>query len=178
MATEALPTRDDLEAAWQAAPAAPAGHGSVRAICIRVESGVHESPERVLVTPERGVEGDRWINRRVRRDPDTQVTLMNVRVTELISRDDQPLYASGDNFQVDLDLSEESLPAGTRLRLGEALLEVSESPHAGCKTFRERFGLEATLWVNDHRDRRLRGMNCRVLEAGWVAVGDPVAVES
>jgi MOSC domain-containing protein YiiM len=30
--------------------------------------------------------------------------------------------------------------------------------------------------VNDNRDRRLRGMNCRVLEAGTVAVGDSVAV--
>jgi MOSC domain-containing protein YiiM len=65
---------------------------------------------------------------------------------------------------------------GTRLRLGEALLEVSPAPHTGCKKFRERFGLDALTWVNDHRDRRLRGMNCRVLEAGTVAVGDPVAV--
>jgi MOSC domain-containing protein YiiM len=30
--------------------------------------------------------------------------------------------------------------------------------------------------VNDNRDRRLRGMNCRVLEAGAVAVGDSVLV--
>jgi MOSC domain-containing protein YiiM len=65
---------------------------------------------------------------------------------------------------------------GTRLRLGEALLEVSPAPHTGCKTFRERFGLDALKWVNDNRDRRLRGMNCRVLEAGAVAVGDSVLV--
>ena len=40
----------------------------------------------------------------------------------------------------------------------------------------DSFGLDALTWVNDHRDRRLRGMNCRVLEAGSVAVGDPVEV--
>ena len=101
---------------------------------------------------------------------------MNVRVARLVNRNGLPLDAPGDNFLVDLDLSDEALPVGTRLRLGEALLEVSPAPHTGCKTFRERFGLEALTWVNDNRDRRLRGMNCRVLEAGAVAVGDPVAV--
>jgi MOSC domain-containing protein YiiM len=123
------------------------------------------------VTVEGGLVGDRWA--RGRRDLDAQITLMNVRVAELIGG---PLDLPGDNFQVDLDLSEEALPVGTRLRLGEALLEVSPAPHTGCKKFRERFGLDALTWVNDHRDRRLRGMNCRVLEAGTVAVGDPVAV--
>ena len=46
------------------------------------------------------------------------------------------------------------------------------APHTGCKKFKERFGLDALKWVNDNRDRRLRGMNCRVVEAGAVAVGD------
>jgi MOSC domain-containing protein YiiM len=148
----------------------------VRVICVRLEDGIHDCPDRVLVTPERGVEGDRWVDG-ARPDPEAQVTLMNVRVAELISRDGQPLDTSGDNFQVDLDLAEDALPAGARLRLGEALLEVSAEPHTGCKKFRARFGLDALLWVNDNRDRRLRGMNCRVLEAGWVAVGDAVVVE-
>ena len=101
---------------------------------------------------------------------------MNVRVARLVNRNGLPLDAPGDNFLVDLDLSDEALPVGTKLRLGEALLEVSPAPHTGCKTFRERFGLEALAWVNDHRDRRLRGMNCRVVEAGAVAVGDSVVV--
>ena len=117
------------------------------------------------MTVEDGLVGDRWA--RGRRDLDAQITLMNVRVAELIGG---PLDLPGDNFQVDLDLSEEALPVGTRL------LEVSPAPHTGCKKLRERFGLDALTWVNDHRDRRLRGMNCRVLEAGTVAVGDPVAV--
>jgi hypothetical protein len=164
-------TVEDFETRWASVEPAPRSNGSVRLICVRVEEGVHETPERAELTVEDGLVGDRW--ERGRRDLDAQITLMNVRVTELIGG---PLDLPGDNFQVDLDLSEEALPAGTKLRLGEALLEVSPAPHTGCKTFRERFGLDALKWVNDNRERRLRGMNCRVLEAGAVAVGDSVAV--
>jgi|RhiMethySRZTD1v2_1073278.scaffolds.fasta_scaffold941118_2 hypothetical protein len=168
---ESVLTVEDFEMRWAAAEPAPRGSGTVRLICVRVDEGVHETPERAEVTVEDGLVGDRWASGR--RDLDAQITLMNVRVAELIGG---PLDVSGDNFQVDLDLSEEALPVGTRLRLGEALLEVSPAPHTGCKTFRERFGLDALKWVNDNRDRRLRGMNCRVLEAGAVAVGDSVLV--
>jgi MOSC domain-containing protein len=164
-------TGQDLEARWAEAEPAPRGSGTVRGICVRVEESVHETPGRVEVTAEDGVAGDRWATGR--RDLDAQVTLIDVRVAELIGG---PLDRGGDNFQVDLDLSEEALPVGTRLQIGTALLEVSPAPHTGCKKFRERFGLDALTWVNDNRDRRLRGMNCRVLEAGAVAVGDSIAV--
>ena len=166
-------TAEDFEARWAAAEPAPRGSGTVRLICVRVDEGVHETPERAEVTVEDGARRA-TAGRRGKRDPDAQITLMNVRVAELIGR---PARRSpGDNFLVDLDLSEDALPVGTQLRLGEALLEVCPAPHTGCKKFRERFGLDALKWVNDNRDRRLRGMNCRVLEAGAVAVGDPVAV--
>jgi MOSC domain-containing protein YiiM len=175
VSAEALPTIDELEARWVAAEPAPQGSGTVQLICVRLGDGAHECPDRVEVTPERGVEGDRWATGE-KPNFGTQVTLMNVRVVELIATDGVPLHTPGDNFLVDLDLGEEALPAGTRLLIGGALLEVTELPHTGCKKFRERFGLDALKWVNDHRDRRLRGMNCRVLEAGWVAVGDAVEV--
>lgn len=162
---------DELERRWGAAEPAPQGSGTVRLICVRVEESVHETPERAEVTVEDGLVGDRWAAGK--RHPDAQITLMNVRVAELIGG---PLHLSGDNFQVDLDLSEAALPVGTKLRLGEALLEVSPAPHTGCKKFRERFGLDALTWVNGHRDRRLRGLNCRVVEPGAVAVGDAVVV--
>jgi MOSC domain-containing protein YiiM len=168
-------TVEDFETRWASAEPAPRGIGTVRLICVRVHDGVHETPERAEVTVEDGLVGDRWASGR--RDPDAQITLMNVRVARLVGDSlGCPLHLAGDNFQVDLDLSEDALPVGTRLRLGKALLEVSPAPHTGCKTFRERFGLDALKWVNDNRDRRLRGMNCRVLEAGAVAVGDSVAV--
>jgi MOSC domain-containing protein YiiM len=166
-----MATVEDFETRWASVEPAPRGSGTVRLICVRVDEGVHETPEHAEVTVEDGLVGDRWAQGR--RDLDAQITLMNARVAELIG---SPLHLAGDNFQVDLDLSEEALPVGTRLRLGEALLEVSPAPHTGCKKFRERFGLDALTWVNDNRDRRLRGMNCRVLEAGAVAVGNSVTV--
>ena len=166
---------NDFEARWTATERSPRGSGTVELICLRLGEGRHETPERVEVTVAGGLEGDRWAAGK-RPDPDAQVTLMNVRVARLVALDGKPLDAPGDNFLVDLDLSEEQLPIGTRLRIGTALLEVSPVPHTGCRKFRERFGLDALTWVNDHRDRRLRGMNCRVLEAGSVAVGDSVAV--
>jgi hypothetical protein len=175
VSTEAVPTIEELEWQWLAAEPAPRGSGTVRLICVRLGDGVHDCPDRVEVSLERGVEGDRWSTGE-RPNLNVQVTLMNVRVTELIRSDGVALDAPGDNFLVDLDLAEEALPPGTRLRIGSALLEVSDEPHTGCKKFRERFGLDALKWVNDHRDRRLRGMNCRVLEPGTVAVGDPVEV--
>ena len=56
------------------------------------------------------------------------------------------------------------------------MIEVTALPLTGCKNFSEKFGLEALKWVNGARDQRLRGANCRVLEAGSVAVGDAVEV--
>jgi MOSC domain-containing protein YiiM len=170
-----VPTVEDFEAQWSSTEPPPRGSGTVRLICVRIDAGVHQTPDRAEVTVEEGLVGDRWAAGG--RDLDAQITLMNVRVARLVGEPlGCPLHLPGDNFQVDLDLSEEALPVGTRLRLGEALLEVSPAPHTGCKKFRERFGLEALTWVNGNRDRRLRGMNCRVLEAGAVAVGDAVTV--
>jgi MOSC domain len=164
----------DFEARWQDVEPAPRGSGTVRLICVRRDEGVHDLPGQAEVTVADGLAGDRWATGR--RDLDAQITLVNARVAELVAENGTPVHMTGDNFHVDLDLSEDALPVGTRLRLGEALLEVSPAPHTGCKKFRARFGLEALVWVNDHRDRRLRGMNCRVVEAGAVAVGDPVSV--
>jgi MOSC domain-containing protein YiiM len=175
VSTQALPTIQELEAARNAWPPAPRGRGSVRLVCVRKEDGRHETPERALLTPDGGLEGDRWLAN-PRRALDAQLTLMYVELARLFAGDRLPVDAPGDNVLVDFDLSEEALPAGTPLRLGQALIEVTALPHTGCKKFSEKFGLEALKWVNSRRDLRLRGMNCRVLEAGWVAVGDPVEI--
>lgn len=170
-------TSDELERMWRDAPPEPHGRGVVRLICVRKGGGVHECPDRVLVSSDGGLAGDRWAEK-PDRNPESQVTIMRARVAELIAADHAPLHAAGDNFLVDLDISEAALPAGTLLRLGGALLVVSAAPHTGCKKFRERFGLEAVKWVNEEgqRAQRLRGMNCRVVTGGLVAVGDAIEI--
>jgi len=168
---------EELERLWRAMPPAPRDRGSVRAICVRKGNGIHQTPPRVTLSERRGVEGDRWADS-VDRDPEAQVTLMAARVAELVASERTPFYGAGDNFYVDLDLAEDALPPGTRLRIGTAVLEVSSKPHTGCKKFRERFGVEALRWVNHKMNRalRLRGINCRVVTAGEVSVGDEVTV--
>lgn len=168
-------TFDQLESLWQASPAPPRDRGALRLICVRRAPGDHSTPDAVQISVQRGLEGDRW---RLADDPDreAQVTLMNATVAELVADGEQPLHQAGDNLLVDLDLGADHLPAGTQLRIGDALLVVSGTPHTGCSVFSARFGQDALRWVNwrHWRDRRLRGVNCRVLRGGTVRVGDPI----
>ena len=102
---------------------------------------------------------------------------MNARATDLFAgeRDRWPL--AGDQLYVDLDISEDNLPSGTRLRMGGAVIEISEEPHTGCAKFSERFGMDAARFVNSPEGRtlRLRGLNARVVQPGAISVGDTVA---
>jgi MOSC domain-containing protein YiiM len=168
-------TFEELEAAWSAGPPPPRARGTVRLVVRRIGGGAHESLAEALLTPEGGLEGDRWANSSTAK-PDHQITLINARVAALVTAGRQPLDAPGDNLHVDLDIGTGPLPVGARLRAGEALLEVSEAPHTGCSKFAARVGPEALRWVNhpDHAARRLRGVNCRVVEGGRVRVGDPI----
>jgi MOSC domain-containing protein YiiM len=75
-----------------------------------------------------------------------------------------------------MDLSDENLPAGTRLTIGTAVLEVTPEPHTGCKKFAERYGTDATKFVNSSEGKRLhlRGINSKVVRGGAIRVGDVV----
>src|SRR5712691_9527910 len=83
---------------------------------------------------------------------------------------------AGDQLFIDMDLSEANLPAGTRLSLGLAVIEVTDQPHTGCGKFVERFGLDAMKFVNstEHKALHLRGINARVVQPGTIRVGDVV----
>ena len=110
-------------------------------------------------------------------DPEAALTVMQVDVAELVANG-QPLTVFGDNVFLELDLSADNLPTGSRVRIGRATLEVTAKPHNGCRKFAARFGHDALRLVNraELRHRNLRGIYMRVVEAGHVAVGDPVEV--
>jgi MOSC domain-containing protein YiiM len=103
-----------------------------------------------------------------------QINVMNARAIALIAQDPRRWPLAGDQLYIDLDLSQQNLPPGTRLAIGAAILEVSRLPHTGCAKFVERFGLEAMKFVNSPVGRKLclRGINARVVESGSVRTGD------
>ncbi len=154
----------------------PRDAGRVALIVSRREDGVRETPTRAVLTPQEGVPGDAWF--RTKRDKiDAQIAVMRVDVAELFANG-QPLTLFGDNLFVDLDLSEENLPTGTRLRIGGAEFEVTPEPHNGCMKFKARVGQDALrLTAVPHlRSEHLRGIYIKVVEAGEVAVGDVIHV--
>jgi hypothetical protein len=126
--------------------------------------------------------GDSWITRRSSRTPDgsphpdMQLNIMNSRATALVAQHKDRWQLAGDQLYLDMDLSEENLPAGSRFTIGTAVIEVSPQPHLGCRKFVSRFGVEAMQFVNSPvgRQLRLRGINARVVSGGVIRVRDVV----
>jgi MOSC domain-containing protein YiiM len=105
-----------------------------------------------------------------------QLNVMSSRVIAHIAQDPDRWALAGDQLFVDLDLSQDNLPAGTRLSMGTAVIEVTDQPHTGCPKFTERFGPSALRWVSTEAGKklRLRGLNARVVQPGIVRPGDAV----
>src|SRR5262245_19106054 len=98
---------------------------------------------------------------------------MNARTITLISGERDRWALAGDQIYADLDLSMENLPPGTMLSLGTARIEVTDTPHLGCKKFSSRFGADALRIVNSAEGKRLRlrGMYAKVIRSGTIRVG-------
>jgi MOSC domain-containing protein YiiM len=112
--------------------------------------------------------------------PDMQLNIMNARASALIADDPSRQPLAGDQLYVDLDLSEDNLPPGSRLEIGDATIEVTDVPHTGCTKFVRHFGRDAMEFVNSETGRRhnLRGINAKVVHGGTIHVGDQVVVAS
>lgn len=166
----------ELENGFAALPPAPRDVGRLTLIVRRRADGVRETPGSVRLSPEEGVPGDGW-SRRPPRDPEAQLAVMRRDVAELVANG-QPVAVSGDNLYVDLDISAANLPAGTHLRVGEAVVQVTPKPHNGCLKFKARFGADALSFVQAKATRacNLRGIYWKVVEAGLACVGDSIRV--
>ncbi len=158
----------------------PRDQGVVRLVVRRPGRGEREILTEGQLDTELGLVGDDWVNRpgmsREGPSPYAQVTVMNARAAELISGDPEPsTWAQcGDQLYVDLDLSEANMPAGTRIAVGEAILEVQAEPHTGCAQFRGWWGADALRHISTPQGLalRMRGANTRVLRGGTVRTGD------
>jgi len=169
---------DELEAGLHEILCAPRDGGALEMIVRRPGVGQREISFEAQLDVEHGLVGDNWALRNAPRRPnrEAQLTLMNARVTALVAQDRDRWPLAGDQLYVDLDLSEANLPAGSRLGIGTAVVEVSALPHTGCAKFVARFGRDAMTFVNAprHRELRLRGMNTRIVSSGVIRVGDAI----
>ena len=182
MPAAATPNRspEELDAGLARVRQAPSDDGELRLIVRRPGVDEREVLEEGALDVDSGLVGDNWATRGGSRSehggPDVfaQLTLMNARVVELIAGPVDRWPLAGDQLYVDFDLSHDNLPAGTRVAIGEAVVEVTAKPHTGCGKFIRRYGLAAQRWVNSQTGRRLRlrGVNTRVVKPGTIRVGD------
>ena len=168
-------TTAELEAGLAEVRRSPREGGRVELVVRRPATGERELLDEAVLDPEHGLPGDRWAAGK-RPNPRSQVTLINARLSALVAAAPERRALAGDQLHVDLDLSVESLPPGSRLAVGSAILELTELPHLGCPKFAARYGAEAHAFVNSGlgQELRLRGANARVVVAGKVRPGDAV----
>jgi hypothetical protein len=158
----------------------PRDQGELKLIVCRPAVDARETPGTARLDVQQGLVGDNWKARGSRHmpdgsaDPDMQLNIMNTRVIEVVAQVPERWALAGDQLFLDMDLSGENLPPGTQLALGDALIEVTEPPHTGCKKFAARFGVDAMVFVNSGQGKTLnfRGICARVVRSGDIKVGD------
>jgi len=171
-------SRAEIEAGLQALPAPPKDRGRLVLIVRRHPDGHRETLTSVQLLPEEGLPGDGW-NRRPPRKIEAQLAVMRFDIAKLLAAE-QSVTLAGDQLFVDLDISAENLPAGSRLRVGAALVEMTPEPHDGCLKFKGRFGQDALNFVQAKatRHENRRGVYWKVIEAGEVSEACPIEVVS
>lgn len=173
-------TLEELNNGLETIQKSPKNEGILKLIVRRPEIDVREVLEIGELNINEGLVGDNWKTRGSSRTkdgashPDMQINIMNARVIELVAQDKERWQLAGDQLFIDLDLSEENLPAGTKLALGSAIIEVTNQAHNGCAKFSKRFGVDALKWVNSliGKQLHLRGINAKVIKAGTIKIGD------
>lgn len=176
------PRMDDLMAALPHVLAAPRDDVPVAQLCLRPGYGQRAFPDRITLTRDRGIPGERWLTAPWLRladgspDPAIQVSILPLRVMDLVWTDREGTPHPGDPIVADLLTTEENLPEGTLLSVGTAVLRVSSVWNDACVKWKVRYGKDAKDWIvaPGHRELRLRGILCSIEQDGEVELGDRI----
>jgi hypothetical protein len=172
----------ELEAGLDDIRQSPSAAGILALIVRRPAINAREVVAEARLDEVEGLVGDSWSRRGSSRTRDgsahrdMQLNVMNARAIALIAQTPDRWPLAGDQLYVDFDLSVESVPPGTRLGIGSAVIEITDQPHTGCTKFSARFGMDATKFVNSPAGKQLhlRGVNAKVVQAGVIRCGDEV----
>lgn len=170
----------ELEAQLERIRTAPNERGTLEQIVRRPKENRREVLAEGELDLHVGLVGDNWLERGgscgAPADPEMQLNIMNARAVAAVCPNPSRRAEAGDQLYVDFDISVDNLPVGTRLAIGEAIVEVTAVPHNGCKKFAKRFGEEAVKFVNSPTGKqlRLRGLNAKVVQPGRIRAGDAV----
>lgn len=173
-------TAAELATALPHVRAAPKTDAPVESLCFRPGFNQRQFPDQLHLTRASGVPGERWLTQPWLRlpdgspDPNIQVSILPLRVLNLVWTDRETMPHPGDTIIADLDTSLENLPPGTLLQAGSAILRVSDEFNDGCVKWKARYGQPAKDWITapGHPELRLRGVLCAVQQDGLVRLGD------
>ncbi len=171
----------DLAAQLENVRAAPLS-GMLELIIVRPDVATREIPEAGVLDVVEGLVGDSWKDRPDRHMPDNapdprrQVTLMNVRAAALVCGPREKWPLTGSQLFTDMNLAMDVMPAGTRLAVGGAILELNAKVNPGCRRFTAHFGDEARKLVKGPvgLSLNLRGRFARVVQSGPIQLGDRI----
>lgn len=158
----------------------PSDKGVLRLIVARPEVDRRTELDQGELDETEGLIGDNWAARGSSKTedgsahPEMQINIMNSRAIDLITQSKEDWETAGDQLFVDFNLSKNNVPPGTKLAVGDAILEVTSVPHTGCKKFAARFGVDAVKFISSPEGRQwqLRGINARVVKSGSIKIGD------
>lgn len=143
--------------------------GMVETLTLSPETGRHVTMTALQVLPESGVCGQYpgkqwWLGRRV---PGRQISAVSAEVLDAL---DIPHAVPGDNLIVrGIDLTR--FAPGDTLRVGDALLTVTPTPHRPCAKLAQRTSLTRMKAISAGR---LRGLLLDARTPATIRVGDPV----
>lgn len=177
------PDHVTARALMQALPhvlAAPKNGAAIDMLCLRPARNARRFVDEITLTRKAGIPGERWLREPWLRDefdaphPGIQVSILPRRVLDLVWRDRVNVAHPGDTFVADMDMSEANLPAGQLMRVGSAMLQVSDVFNEGCVKWKVRYGAAAKDWITapGHPELRLRGVLCSVWRDGVIRTGD------